>query len=137
MDATVERLPDYPALLTKYSGIVTLEIVRQGVAEAAKLMPAVAADYPGQPIFQVMDTRQATSNFTEIFGILRGNVVDEREAAASAYDVRPVFLGTDGMARLYIDSLAQFGGRRVPLFKDLNDALEYIRAELANVRKPE
>jgi hypothetical protein len=86
-----------------------------------------------------MDTRQATSNFTEIFGILRGNVMDERETAASAYDVRPVFLGTDGMARLYIDSLAlsQFGGRRVPLFKDLNDALDYIRAELANVAKPE
>ncbi len=126
MPATVERLSDLPVIHVKYQGSFSVDDV-QGVFgnTEAQLRPDDGFMY------RIIEFENVESNFAEIIQVARFTATNAPRTDAG-YEV--ILVGHDRWTKLYIQmaQLKQFGGRAIPCFLTLEQALDYVRATYAN-----
>src|SRR5215210_1124109 len=128
MPVKVEKLPDEPIIVLTYTGHMDVELVKSAFLQSAEL----AAHIEG-PIYRISDVRQGEGDFVDVMKIIaevrkgvRGSSADPR--------IKVVFVGSHHMARLYADFLQkqQYGAKMIPFFHTPEEALAYIRLDMAN-----
>jgi hypothetical protein len=132
MPGSVERLPDEPILIARYTGKVIVDDVRHVFERSAEL---ISAD--DKVVFRVTDMVHSDTDFGEVLKMARelgsgvpGSTGDTR--------IRAAIVGRGRWAKLFADTIQQkqFGGFHIPLFKDMDDALAYARLEIARLNNP-
>jgi hypothetical protein len=126
MPVTVELLPGEPILYATLVGDVTVDDMRAMFIQSAQM----TQDMPG-PIYRITDTRQGRADFMGMLQTVRA-ASDGTPGSSTDPKFKPVFLGTNEMVRMGVDMLKkpQFGGIQIPIFREIDDALIYIRHEI-------
>jgi hypothetical protein len=127
MPAIVERLKDLPVILVKYYDSINIEDVQGVFANSqTQLLPDDVF------IYRVIQFDNVDSNFAEILNIARFTATNAPNITSNArYEV--ILVGHDRWTKLYIEMMhqKQFGGRAIPCFVQLDQALDYVRSQLA------
>jgi hypothetical protein len=125
-------MPNEPIILATLEGRIDVETMKQVFAQSAAL-----ADGMRGRIYRITDVRRVSNaeSFTDIIAIVReaakgmpGSTTDPR--------IVPMFVGTHQMAKLAADLLRQqqFGGKQVPMFKSVEDALDFVGLQIPQTR---
>ncbi len=82
------------------------------------------------PIYRIIDISQWEMTFNDLVTVMAEDV---RSGADSDPNIHSVLVGTSAMAALGSKSAQQqqYGGKHIPLFGSMDEALVYVRAELA------
>lgn len=131
MPYTVEHLPDEPIVVVTFEGKIDADLI----LEADQHINA-AIQRNGVNSVLIFDTTHAETDFTHMMGILRATTGDwDAEPADAPFEVLVAFVGTSAMVKLYVDGARQkqYGGRQLPLFASLDDALPAMRIALAQL----
>ncbi|MBC7813997.1 MAG: hypothetical protein H7175_22780 [Burkholderiales bacterium] len=128
MSIIVEKLPDEPIIVVTYAGELNLEIVSAAFRQSAEIM-----DRLDGTVYRISDIRQGTSEFSDTMDIIH-RIRHSRNVSGSTLDPRlkAVFVGSHVLAEMYADILKQseYGGKEIPFFNEMDDALAYIRSDM-------
>lgn len=127
MGATLRKLDDAPILIVTYEGVLdlkTVEIIAPQIAQVLRDSPV--------PIYGIVDLRTASMEFSEMFRILYHQSRSELGTLSSEGD-RVVLVGSHPLIRIFrkLFRLEEFGGRIIPIFSDMDDALAAVRSRIA------
>jgi hypothetical protein len=129
MPIKIERLTYLPVLLFTYSGAITLqEMVDAYYQSLALLTP------DDHVMYRVVHVESLESNFAEILKMAQSNSSTTPPPSADTNRQLPlVVVGHDKWTKLYLQLMSQqqFGGVSIPCFVTIDQALEYIQAEMA------
>lgn len=130
MSFTVEQLAGEPIVHIQLIGETTAADVVASREAAMPLSMAILTEDPSATVYVVIDNRQIKTSFVETLNILRSQVI---ETTASQLPVQFVMVGSDASSRMFVNALANeaHGGIRLPLYLRLEDALDYIRTNIA------
>lgn len=126
MPITVKRLENEPILVATFSGEITV----QDIAGMYEESSALIGD-SDQRIYRISDVRDATSNFVEMFGVIKiastgqpGSTSDPR--------IQAYFVGTSTWITFARNTLRTpaFGGLQIAAFETIDSALEAIRTQI-------
>ena len=123
----IYQVEDAPIVVTRYSGQITSADVHAADVAALPLFTRLQAE-----AVLIIDTSSATeTSFKDIIDLLK--TPPDPATRATAYPVRPFFVGTHQLARLYVNAARQkqFGGMQIPMFVTLDDAITAARTLLA------
>lgn len=127
MPATVERFSDLPVILVRYYDSISVEDVQAIFKNSlAQIRPEDGYMY------RIIQFDNVDSNFGEILQIARFTATNAPNVAANAqYEL--ILVGHDKWTKLYIQMMnqKQFGGRAIPCFITLEQAVDYVRATAA------
>lgn len=127
MGATLRKLDDAPILIVTHEGYMSLSSVEAATQAVAEVL--AASDVP---IYGIIDTRAAYTDLSELLRILYHQTKDSPGTIAEGRD-RIVLVGTHPLLRVFrkLFHLDQFGGRIIPIFTSLEDALIAVHARIA------
>ena len=102
----------------------TVEIIAPQIAQVLRDSPV--------PIYGIVDLRTASMEFSEMFRILYHQSRSELGTLSSEGD-RVVLVGSHPLIRIFrkLFRLEEFGGRIIPIFSDMDDALAAVRSRIA------
>lgn len=126
MGATLRKLDDAPILIVTHEGYVSLSSVEAVTLRIAEVL--AASDVP---IYGIIDTRGAYTDLSELLRILYHQTKDSPGTIAEGKD-RVVLVGTHPLLRVFrkLFHLDQFGGRIIPIFTSMEDALIAVHARV-------
>lgn len=121
---SIVQLPGEPILITTYEGKVTVETIKEGAQEAAKLMENIEGK-----IYRIIDvTAIEPAAFADVIKLLESQ---SQGSAGTSTDPRLsaiVLVGTDRMVRLFADIMRQrTGGKQLPIYTSLEDGIAAVR----------
>lgn len=129
MPLALERFPVEPIILITASGVVTADDFAHVFAEIA----AITDDTEGK-LYRIADFTGAETSFMDVYEAIKR--VDGPQAAFSAHwHEQTIYVGTTqwvGFARKMLH--LQSGGILAPTFDSLDDALTYVRREIAKMK---
>lgn len=124
----VEQVGDEPIIHANLTGFVTVEDmveVFQRTAELRVNMP--------KNIYRITEVTDVESSFTDMMGLIKEAT---KRGGSSSTDptITVVFVGTSHWVKLFTDALRQgaFGGKIIPVFEKYEDALAYVRSDIAS-----
>jgi len=128
MPATVTKLADEPIIIVSFVGAGRSVMVRGVYAECA----TIAQAHPlYEEFYRIWDVRHATASFADVVEII---LVARLQLPGGGLDPRftPVFVGSQELLFFMRDAFKKmlFGGVASPIFRELDEALEYVRFEL-------
>lgn len=126
MGATLQKLDDAPILIVTYEGVLDLKVVEAVAPQIAQVL----RDSP-VTIYGVVDLRGASFEFTEMIRILYHQSRSVQGTLSGEGD-RVVLVGSHPLIRIFrkLFRLEEFGGRIIPIFSDMDDALAAVRAQI-------
>ncbi len=126
----IYQVEDAPIVVTRYTGRVAPADI-QAADEAAK---PFFGKFQTAAVLIIDTSSAAETGFKDIIDLLK--TPPDPAARATPYPVRPFFLGTHQLAKLYIDAMRQeqFGRMQIPMFVTLDDAIAAARAFLAQIK---
>ena len=124
----MELLPDEPILIATGKDPLTVHDFADMFEESAKLLQDVE-----HTIYRVSDFREATSSFMDLIGMSR---LASKGNSGSTTDLRikAILIGTRqwvNLARTIFEQ-PQDSAMRLPTLENVEDALVYARAHIAN-----
>lgn len=119
------RLNDENIIIVTNNLEITADIIEENRATCRNLMK----DMEGT-VAIIVDYREAKTNFSELLQVMRGNQSGKREDLNKK--AFTIFVGKDQLLKMYRDSMRQpqSGGVNIPLFSDMENALEAARYHL-------
>lgn len=127
MSVSVEKLPNQPIIIAMLEGQVTVPMMTAMFQQSANLMAGMEG-----PVYRITNVQASVNTtFGDILHVVKeaskgvpGSTTDPR--------VKPVFVGSHAMVKLAANMLeqGQFGSVHLPIFKSMDDALDYIYTEL-------
>ena len=128
MGAILRKLDDVPILIVTYEGVLDLKVVEDVAPQVAQVLTESSVT-----IYGIIDLRAATLEFSEMFRILYHQSRGEIGTLSSEGD-RVVIVGSHPLIRIFrkLFRLEEFGGRIIPIFSDMDDALAAVRARIAS-----
>jgi hypothetical protein len=127
MGATLRKLDDAPILIVTYEGILDLKTVEEVAPQIAQVLRESPV-----PIYGIVDLRTASLEFPDLFRILYHQSRSVQGTLSSEGD-HVVLVGSHPLIRIFrkLFRLEEFGGRVIPIFSDMDDALAAVRARIA------
>jgi hypothetical protein len=127
MGTTIRKFDDEPILLVTYDGVLDMQIIE----EAAPKIAQVLRESP-VPIYGIIDLRTSSFVFSEMIRILHHQSRGEPGTLSGEGD-RVVLVGSHPLIRIFrkLFRLEEFGGRIIPIFSDMDDALVAVRGRIA------
>jgi len=127
MPVSVERLENKPILIATVSDAVDVVAVREMFRQSAELIAEI-----DERVFRITDVSKADSNFAEVMGIIREASSTDMPGSTNDPRIQAVFVGNNQWVQMFRSAMAlkQFGGKTLPMFLTIEDALEYIEIEL-------
>lgn len=126
MGATLRKLDDAPILIVTHEGYINLKSVEEITVKIAEVL--AASDVP---IYGIIDTRGAYTDLSELLRILYHQTVGAAGTMSAEKD-RIVLVGTHPLIRVFrkLFHLDQFGGRIIPIFTSMEEALIAVHARV-------
>lgn len=127
MGATIRKFDDAPILLVTYEGVLDLKAVEEIAPQIAQVLRESPVT-----IYGIVDVRAATIEFSEMIRILYHQSRSEVGTLSSEGD-HVVLVGSHPLIRIFrkLFRLEEFGGRIIPIFSDIDDALAAVRTRIA------
>jgi hypothetical protein len=123
----VQRIGDEPIIHAKITGYVDLDVLLEVYRRTAELRQ----DMP-KYIYRITEVTDVESSFSEMMEVIKQAAM---RGGSSSTDptVTVVFIGTSHWVKLFTDALRQgaFGGRQIPVFETYDEAIRYVRSEIA------
>ena len=131
-----EKLEALPVMTSTYVGLVKSEEIIQATEEIFAWSDELhqTGQYPG--MFHIIDTRQAETTFADMISVLK--MRQPQQIEFEKWILKVIFVGTHSMVKFYTNAAAQeqFGALKPLLFREMDDALEYIRTEMSSWPQP-
>jgi hypothetical protein len=126
MSVTVEALADLPVILITYFDTITLNDLETALTLSTEL---TAQGHP--TAYRILHNADAETNFADVLQLARQSLVKFPASEQSNYQL--ILVGHDRWTKLYVDIMSQkqFGGRAIPCFGVLDQALAYVRSQEA------
>lgn len=128
MPSTVERLNGEPIIVVTVEGRFDPPTVKDTFRRIAQLLEGMEP-----PVYRITDVSRMEAHFSDMLAFVREA---RRGTAGSPTDPRivSIFVGNHDMIQLAVDMFRQrqFGGLAMPIFKSMDDALDYARTAIAN-----
>lgn len=124
MPLSVERLPDERILVSTGEGFLTTSDFQEMFAQSAALMAGDDAIF-----YRIGDYRKAESSFMDILRAVQ-SAANGMPGSTNDPHLRPVYVGTHQWIRLARDAFRRID-MQIPTFESLDDALAYVRTQLA------
>lgn len=123
MSVTVEALTDLPVILVTYFDTITMDDLQTALTQSAAL---TAQGHP--TAYRILHNNDAESNFADILQLARESLARFPASEQSSYQL--ILVGHDRWTKLYVDIMSQkqFGGRAIPCFGTLDQALAYVKS---------
>jgi hypothetical protein len=127
MPAKVEKLLDEPIILVTIEGYLDASMMKIAYEQIAAI-----ADQVEPPLYRITDARKQENSFADMMAIIKqaktgvpGSTTDPR--------IKHVFVGRNKMSMIARDVYTRGGDDQdaMPMFDTIEDALTYIRIELA------
>lgn len=127
MPVIVKRLPRQPIVITTYTGVVTVEDVRSAFSQSSAFL-----EHYETSLYRIIHIEDVDIGFADVLHFAQ-TAASGIPGAISDQCFKPIVVGHDRWTKLYVQLLGQkqFGGVTLPCFVTLEQALEYIEAELA------
>ena len=131
-----KQLEALPVMTSTYVGLVKSDEIIQATEYvfgwSAELHQT--GQYPG--LFHIIDTRQAETTFADMISVLK--IRQPQQIEFEKWNLKVIFVGTHSMVKFYTNAAAQeqFGALKPLLFREMDDALEYIRTEMNGWPQP-
>jgi hypothetical protein len=124
-------MPDEPVIVATLTGFVTIDTIKEMYAGSNEL----ARDIVGR-LYRITDVTNISSSFMEVLKVVR-EASQGRPGTSTDPNVTVVLVGTNEMAKLVADMLKQpqFGGLAIPIFKCMEDAVDFVHIDLARRQK--
>jgi hypothetical protein len=126
MPITVSRLENQPILIATFSGVITV----QDMAGMYEDSNALIGENETR-VYRVSDVRTATSNFAEMFGVIK---LASKGQAGSTSDsrIQVYFVGTSTWINFARSTLKSplYGGLQIAAFDTMEAALEAIHTQI-------
>ena len=120
------RLEDEPVIISRARGHVTLDVIQEIYRQVAELRQ----DMP-KNIYRISNFTEADTSFSEMMQIMQ----TASKAGSQTLDpsVTVVYVSTSHWAKLAVDALRQnaYRGREIPIFTSEDEALAYVRSDIA------
>ncbi|RMF82543.1 MAG: hypothetical protein D6737_01480 [Chloroflexi bacterium] len=130
MPVNFYQFDNEPIVVAEGRGHVTVE----EMVDVFRKTAAIAQTIDG-PVYRITDTRYGDTSFIELFQMM---IEASKKAPGSTIDprIRPILLGTSAMVKLAAELVQkeQFANLSLPLFREMDDALTYIRNDLAKIK---
>jgi hypothetical protein len=124
----VEQVGNEPIIHAKITGFVDIEVLLEVYRRTAELRV-----YMPKYIYRITEVTDVESSFSEMMEVIREAA---KRGGSSSTDptVTVVFVGTIHWVKLFTDALRQgaFGGKVIPIFEKYEDALAYVRSDIAS-----
>lgn len=119
MEIHLEKLPDDPILILKYTGALTGQQNHQIIESTQRALKQAK-----RPFYLVIDTRDVEAAFTDLVTFIKAfrHYKTNSHVFLTLPVIPPIFVGTDRLVE-YI--LQEFEGLKV--YNRLEDALAYVR----------
>lgn len=124
---TVERIPNEPIIHVTIRGHLNLDDVLdiyQRSDELRKEMP--------KKIYRITDVIDIQTSFGEMMQILKQATMHGGSSSVDP-NITVVFVGNNHWVKLFTDAMRQgaFAGKEIPVFETYDEALNYVRADIA------
>lgn len=129
-----ERLFGESIIVSTYVDHITVQDVADSSPYIEQLVRSV-----GGLVYYIIDVRQSKSTFKDMLDILRMPQDDgQMEAEAAGIDIRLMMVGSDALAKFYVQAAQQhqYGRMQIPLFATLDAAIDAARTGLALAQTP-
>jgi hypothetical protein len=128
MPFSIQRLPDEPILLAKYTGRMEPEDLVALRTQSVQLAGEV------ERVYRVNDARQLELSFSDLVAVM-GAETATRTNPGSLGDPRfndIIVVSPGSLVRFGTESLSQeqYGSLQIPLFEDLGEGLAHARAQI-------
>ncbi|HEC22202.1 MAG TPA: hypothetical protein ENI95_04725 [Chloroflexi bacterium] len=131
MEFSFEELPGEPIAIATF--------LTEGSREGGQLAIRQLAEFlerHGGPAFLIADLSNMIASFS---GVVRGLAAATRKRGQETDNpmldprLQTVIVGSNALARLWAEAMGQmhYGGRKVPFFETLEEALTYAREQIA------
>jgi hypothetical protein len=130
MTLAVEKLAGEPVVIITIAGFINLETLHDLLNRSHGLESAAYSYW-----YRIFDVTNSSSSFTEVLRMV-GQFSQDMKQGQDAH-ITTVLVGANEMEKLMINMLKQpqHGGVLLPVFRSKDDALHYIRLEIANRQK--
>jgi hypothetical protein len=127
MPVTVERLPEQPIIVAKFSGHIIADDVREVFTRSLTMITP-----EDKLIYRVSSLEEADSSFVDAFQSVQAGAT-EQPGTTKDSRFRVILVGRSRWTQMFVQFMAQkqFGGVVIPCFPTMDKALEYIEAEIA------
>ncbi len=128
MGFSLELLPDEPILIATGKGVLTVQNFAEMFEESAKLLQGVE-----KTTYRISDFREASSSFMDL---IRMSQLASKGGAGTTTDprIKAILVGTNqwvSLARTIFEQ-PQYSAMRLPTLETLDDALSYVRKQIAD-----
>lgn len=127
MSLQLQQYDKYPILLVQFTDAVTLSQV-QAMYDACETL---RRNQQHAAIWRLIDLSTANLRFNDVLDIIKAQDVGQAGSFADP-NMHTVFCPPHPMARLIADLISkpQYGGREIPVFAGLGEALLYVQEQL-------
>lgn len=127
MAVKVERLPNEPVIVVTLSGDLNAQIVQDMFDKSAQFMDEIDGR-----VYRITDIRATEISFPDLVQVLSRSTSGQ-PGSSSDPRICGVLVGTHGWSRFFSESLqqAQYGHLNIPIFEAIDDAMAYIREQIA------
>jgi hypothetical protein len=119
-----EYLPGEPIAVTTFEGhVAPMDIIKVSATNADYL------DKHGGVLYSIADLRRITTSFPDMLKIIN-NDNQGRPGSSTDPRLRLMLVGTSEFVKLFVNAMEQFGGVQIPVFTDLDEAIEAARTAI-------
>jgi hypothetical protein len=134
MPIEVQRLPNEPIIVVATIGDLTMEGIHEIFARSAEIQQEL-----GGILYRITDNTHLNIDAQDFINIIRMAQVAGKEAPGSSADpnIRAVLVADNRWSLLVREALSQpqFGGVFLPIFETMDQALTYVRFQIAQAQR--
>lgn len=126
MTITIDRMENEPILVMELKGVLTAREITEALVECAQMSENIQGT-----VFRINDMSKMVLSISELVALVRALRAGVPGSAATNPRIQNIFVGNRQTIRLYTDILTTqvFDGQPMPVFGNMDDALNYIRCE--------
>lgn len=128
MSLKVERLQQESIVLATLTGTVTPELITEMYAQSAAL-----ADEIGGHVYRITDVRECDISFSDLLLAL-AEASEGQPGSPTDPRITGMLVGTNQMSLMFSKSAEQdqYHNMNIPHFNEMDQAMAYIREQMAN-----
>ena len=127
MPVTVERLPELPVIVAKFSGHIIADNVREVFTRSLTMIKPEDTF-----LYRISSLEEADSSFVDAFQSVQAGAASQPGTTKDTR-FRVILVGRSRWTQMFVQFMAQkqFGGVVIPCFPTMDKALEYVQTEMA------
>lgn len=126
MAVTVEKMKDEPIIRATVTGNMTGQDAVEIFTRSAEILKTIKGH-----AFRITDVRKMDTNFADVMDMLK-EASKGMPGSTTDPNLSVVMVGPHSLTRFFANAMrqGQFGSANVPVFQEMDDALDYVRMRI-------